>query len=351
MIFDTKDIPEQAKRIFTKIVDVFDKQQISPTPLNYFVWYKYYKGDNPKFRQEMDSILDNPFGYNDRIGRRLYDDFLIEQDDADNNFDLALRRLISSMVERMNAWSETLEKHTEELDECAVSLSSPDINAEDLKRLTNSMISTASSMQKNSEELQEEMLTNSKEVIGLRQQLVEAKAELLLDELTQIGNRKAFNNSIEELTLDATDNPSSLCLIITDIDHFKRFNDNFGHLVGDSILRYFANLMKKTKLENESLSRYGGEEFTILLNNSSLEEAKLRAENIRRAIETVQLKHKNSAKSLGTITSSFGISVYKGEEETTDNFIKRADDALYYAKNNGRNQVITEEELPIQQHT
>lgn len=346
MIFDIKDAPEKAKRIFSQLVDVFDEQNISPTPLNYFVWYHYYKGENPKFRQEMDAVLDDPFGYNDRIGRRLFDEYLAEQDDSANDFDRAFRRLISSMIKRMNVWSEKLEEHTKELDACANSLSDPDLNADELKRLTDSVLSTATSMQKNSEELQQEMLDSSKEVQHLRQQLVEARSELLQDELTQIGNRKAFNNAIQELTLDALDDPSSLCLIMTDIDHFKRFNDTFGHLVGDSVLRYFSNLMKKTKLKNESLSRYGGEEFTILLNNSHLEEAAERAESIRKGIEAAHLKRKDSEKTLGTITASFGVAAYKGPSETIEAFIKRADDALYYAKEHGRNQVITEVQLP-----
>ncbi len=116
----------------------------------------------------MDAVLNDPFGYNDRIGRRLYDEYLTEQTDPEDHFDISLRSLISSMVKRMNAWSETLEKHTHELNVCAESLSSPDINPEDLKRLTESILDTVSSMQKNGAELQTEMLTNSKEVIELR---------------------------------------------------------------------------------------------------------------------------------------------------------------------------------------
>lgn len=349
-MLNSTDDPEQAKRIFTRLVNVFSEQNISPSPLNYFVWYQYLKGDNSQFRQEMDSILNDPFGYNDRIGKRLYNDFLTAENKSDDNFDMALRRLISSMVNRMNSWSETLEEHTKELDICAESLSSPDINAEELKRLTSNIISTATSMQKNTEDLQTDMLTNAKEVEGLRHQLIEARAELLQDELTQIGNRKAFNNAIQELTLSASNDQSTLCLIIADIDHFKRFNDCFGHLVGDSVLRFFSNLMKKSKLKNESLSRYGGEEFTLLLNNSSLEEAQKRAESIRVAIESATLRRRNSSETLGIITASFGISIYRANE-SIDDFIKRADDALYYAKENGRNKIITEEQLPAETPT
>lgn len=347
MIFDVKDAPDKAKRIFMQLIDIFEEQNINPMPLNYYVWYRYLKGDHPKFRQEMDNILDDPFGYNDRVGRRLYDEYLADEDESpDQDFDRAFRRLIGLMVKKMNVWSDKLEKHTQELDACATSLSSPDLNAEELKRLTDTVLNTANSMQESSQEFQREMLDSSDEIKRLREDLVAARAELMQDELTQIGNRKAFNNAIEELTISAVEDDTPLCLIMTDIDHFKRFNDTFGHLVGDSVLRYFANTMKKTKWETETLCRYGGEEFAILLHNTEIAQAEARAEEIRQAIESANLKRKDSTKTLGTITASFGVAKYQGESEDIEGFIKRADDALYHAKESGRNQVMSEDDLP-----
>ncbi|BBP44256.1 GGDEF domain-containing protein [Thiosulfativibrio zosterae] len=347
MLRDFKDAPEKAKRIFMMLQELFEEQNINPHPLNYYIWYSYYKGDNPKFRQEMDRVLNDPFGYNDRIGKRLYEEYLEDQDNSDNQFDSAFKRLIGLMIQKMNLWSDRLEEHTKELDACATSLSGDPLNAEELKKLTNSVLSTANSMQQSTAEFQKELLESTKEVQDLRQQLIEARAEIMQDELTQVGNRKAFNNAIEELTTEAMQAPQTLCLIMTDIDHFKRFNDTFGHLVGDSVLRYFANVMKKGKQENETICRYGGEEFAILLANSSLEAAKARAEAVRSGIESAQLKRANSEQTLGKITASFGISVYQGPKESVESFIKRADDALYLAKDQGRNQVKTELDIPV----
>lgn len=346
MLFDIKDAPEKAQRIFVQLIDIFEEQSINPMPLNYYIWYQYYKGDHPKFRQEMDSALNDPFGYNDRLGRRLFDEYF-SSDESGSDFDRAFKRLINMVVKKMNVWSDRLEDHTKTLGECADTLSKPDIDAKKLKELTNSVLNTASSMKKSSEEFQKEMLDTNEEILTLRQQLIEARAETMTDELTEIGNRKAFNNAIRDLTETELENPESLLLIITDIDHFKRFNDTFGHLVGDSVLRYFANLMKKTRADNETVCRYGGEEFAILLSHSSLEAAEIRANQVRKTLESAKLKHKDSAKGLGTITASFGVASFKGDDkETIDDWIKRADDALYKAKSNGRNQVITEDELP-----
>ena len=164
-MFDTKDLPEKAKRIFGLLIEAFEEQNINPTPLNYFVWYQYYKGDNPKFRQEMDSVLNDPFGYNDRVGKRLYDEYLTESEDDSTEFDRAFRRLIDVMVRKMDAWSNKLSSHTQELDECTTKLSDPNINAEDVKKITNTVLNTASSMKESSAAFQEEM---SKQQIPLK---------------------------------------------------------------------------------------------------------------------------------------------------------------------------------------
>ncbi|MEA3404925.1 MAG: GGDEF domain-containing protein [Pseudomonadota bacterium] len=348
MFKNTHDTPEKANRIFERVVDSFQEQEINPTPLNYFVWYNYLKGDNPPFRKEMDSILNDPYGYSDRVGKRLYEQFLLEDTEDSSEFDRAFRRLVGMMVKKMNAWSDKLEDHTQKLDECAVSLADPDLNSDEIKRISHTMVSTAQSMNESSKAFQQEMMESSDEVRRLRDQLIEAQNEALTDELTEVGNRKAFNNAIQEqiLATDETDTPNTLCLILSDIDFFKKFNDTYGHLVGDSVLRYYANIMKKKQGENETICRYGGEEFAILMANTTLEKAKQRAEQIRIDIASATLKRKNSNEPLTTITASFGIAHYHGETEDSDSFIARADKALYQAKKTGRNKVVDELDLP-----
>ncbi|WP_019894897.1 GGDEF domain-containing protein [Hydrogenovibrio halophilus] len=343
MVLDIKDAPEKAQRIFKQLVEVFDEQGINPTPLNYYIWYQYYKGNHPRFRQEMDAALNDPFGYNDRLGRRLYDEYFSD-DEPTNEFDRAFKRLINLVIQKMNVWSDKLESHTETLSQCTDSLNSEDVDAERLRELTQSVLSTASSMKESSEAFQQDMLQSNEEISHLRQQLIEAKAETMTDELTEIGNRKAFNHSVRDAVEAHSDQPESLILILSDIDHFKRFNDTFGHLVGDSVLRYFANMMKKTRGENESLCRFGGEEFAILLTHSDLDAGMERAETIRETLQQARLKRKDSTKNLGEITASFGVAAFAGEEqESIEDWIHRADEALYQAKNSGRNKVVAAE--------
>jgi len=339
-----QDAPDKAKRIFERLVEMFEEQNINPSPLNYYVWYQYIKGDIPKFRQEMDTILNDPFGYTDRVGRRLYDEFLKEDDSAATEFDRAFRRLIDVMVKKMNAWTDKLESHTKELDRCTSELSNPDIDAQKVKDITDTVLSAANTMKESSAAFQKEMIESSEEVKMLRQKLIEARSEAMQDELTEIGNRKMFNNSITELMFNYQSKPGKLCLILTDIDHFKKFNDNYGHLVGDSILRYFANIMKKLTGNDETVCRYGGEEFAILLAECSIEKAAKKADEIRIALENTHLKRKDENKPISTVTASFGVAVFNGSE-SSEEFIARADKALYKAKDSGRNRVVMETEL------
>ena len=344
-MINSTDAPDKAKRIFDSIEKSFTEQNITPSPLNYYVWYEYLKGGIPQLRQELDSILDDPFGYNDRVGKRLYDTYLTDDDSADTEFDRAFRRLIEVMVKKLNAWSDKLESHTDELNQCSDQLTDPNLDADTIRRITDKVLNTASSMKATSQAFQDEMLNSSDEVLELRKQLMEAQTEAMTDELTEIGNRKAFNNALAEQMIDAEDDPGSLCLMLSDIDHFKAFNDTYGHLVGDSVLRYFASLMKKSKQDNETLCRYGGEEFAVIFRNSSLEEAIVRSEEIRETVASAQLKRKNAAEPLKKITASFGIAVYQGSSDSEEDFIGRADKALYQAKTEGRNKVVDETEL------
>jgi diguanylate cyclase len=333
------DTFEKAQKIFNHICDIFEEQKINPNPINYQVWYSYFKGDKPRLRQEMDAILKDTYGYNDRAGRRLYSEYL-EDEEAHSELDKLFKRLLDAMMKKLSVWTHKLETNTEQLDKYSQDLSQSNLNQDELKSLTHSMISTTAQMRDHNQTFQKELMTALTQIQKLKRQLLEARAESMQDELTQLGNRKAFNLAMEEMTTEAN-NGGPLFLIMTDIDHFKKFNDTFGHLVGDSVLRYFANILRKAQKENHTSCRYGGEEFAIIVQNSDIEAARAHAETLRQNLKKAHLKRKDTGDLLPDITSSFGIAQYR-PFEPIDDFIKRADDMLYKAKQAGRNCVISE---------
>jgi len=150
------------------------------------------------------------------------------------------------------------------------------------------------------------------------------------DQLTQIYNRHRFVRSIEEETSRSNRYGSAISLIMFDIDHFKQVNDNFGHDVGDIVLRDLARIVEEGIRKIDVFARWGGEEFMILMPETELEDASTVAEKLRALIEN------HPFPKAGNITSSFGITGYV-EGESFDEFTKRVDEALYESKENGRN--------------
>src|SRR6266436_1974517 len=163
----------------------------------------------------------------------------------------------------------------------------------------------------------------------------------LTDPLTSLGNRKYFDRAIAAAVQSAAACGEPLSLLMLDIDHFKSFNDNYGHLTGDQVLRLVGMSVKQTIKGQDITARYGGEEFAVVLPNTALRQALTVADHIRRAVMAKELKKKSTGEILGRVTISVGVSMLKPGDDT-DSLIERADGCLYAAKRNGRNRVICE---------
>ncbi len=188
----------------------------------------------------------------------------------------------------------------------------------------------------------EDRLTLSKsEISNLQQSLEAIRAESLTDPLTGLGNRKYFDRMIGMAVQSALASGEPLSLLLFDIDHFKSFNDSYGHLTGDQVLRLVGLSLKQTIKGQDITARYGGEEFAVVLPNTALRQALTVADHIRRAVMAKELKKKSTGEILGRVTISVGVSMLK-QGDDTDALIERADACLYAAKRNGRNRVICE---------
>jgi diguanylate cyclase len=173
------------------------------------------------------------------------------------------------------------------------------------------------------------------------------RAEILMDPLTLIGNRQYFDDSLISLSDEATRGDKALSLLFGDIDHFKSFNDRFGHQVGDQVLRLVAGLITNALRDGDVVGRYGGEEFGILLPGAPLTDAKQTAERIRAAIMARDIKKRGGKGSFGRITISIGVAQFRKGETPVD-LVERADACLYAAKRAGRNCVVGESDLELE---
>ena len=185
-------------------------------------------------------------------------------------------------------------------------------------------------------------LRASREQIKRLQGTLEAVcAESSTDALTKVANRKHFDQALDHAIDDASQSKTPLSLLLCDVDHFKTFNDTFGHIVGDHVLRLIATAIKQSVRGQDMPARYGGEEFAVILPSTTGRQALAVAENIRRAIAQRPLTKRSTGEMLGTITISAGIAEFR-HGETAWSLIERADACLYAAKRAGRNCVKSE---------
>lgn len=161
------------------------------------------------------------------------------------------------------------------------------------------------------------------------------------DALTGVMNRRAFMERMEQETVRSRRDKIPLSFILADIDHFKKVNDTYGHQVGDLVLQRFTATVSASMRPYDLIGRYGGEEFVICLPGADGLQAASVGERIRKKVEAMEIMVPDSSKSV-SITASFGVTAYSVESrESMDSIIKKADDALYRAKNEGRNRVCT----------
>ena len=163
------------------------------------------------------------------------------------------------------------------------------------------------------------------------------RTQSLRDSLTGLFNRRYLEVSLARDLTRAIRRSQPLAVLMLDVDHFKRFNDSFGHDAGDTLLAQFGELLATLARSEDVACRYGGEEFTIVMQEADAALALDRAEDIRRQVAEMQVLHRNQ--NLGQVTVSIGIASYPQDGDSPEQLLRRADRALYTAKHNGRNQV------------
>ena len=319
--------------------------EIAPTPENFTVWFHYYAEDLPGLRRAMDILISNRQEFTPDVCADLYNRFFGLERQA-----LILRQIstkietaVSDAIGVLDSANEDARSYGAVLGETAARLDNG-ASASLVREVVNRVISETRAMIDRSDLLEKQLSQSTAEIGDLRKQVESASREAMTDPLTGIGNRKMFDYQMKKAVQAAMEHGGELALMMLDIDHFKRFNDNFGHQFGDMVLRLVArSLMEGVKASDHAV-RYGGEEFAILMPDTQMPEALMVAEQLRRAVASKTLIKKGTKETLGNVTMSIGVSAYRLGEPVTV-FIERADAALYKAKQSGRNRVLSETDL------
>jgi diguanylate cyclase len=311
-------------------------------PRNYEIWYVYATGYN----SELNKIINETLARNGKLTeadlQQIYETYLSQIKTTDRIDKVGSRvigeiddvtRLIGDALGMSVSFEENLSGARERLEAAR----KPD----EIKAIVESLMKSTREMRDTNKALQDRLTLSKTEICNLQHSLEAIRAESLTDPLTGLGNRKYFDRSIEIAVQNALANGEPLSLLMFDIDHFKSFNDSYGHLTGDQVLRLVGMSLKQTIKGQDITARYGGEEFAVVLPNTALRQALTVADHIRRAVMAKELKKKSTGEILGRVTISVGVSMLKPGDDT-DSLIERADGCLYAAKRNGRNRVVCE---------
>ena len=312
------------------------------TPRNYELWYAYATGHHPALNQQVNATIKAKGTISEAELIQIYESHLsptrlseqIEEVGSQVKGEIdQVMAMIDAAAGSANSYSESLAGMTEQLGQSK--------DREGLRAIVETLVQTSKKMELSNQQLEERLTASKREISELQENLEVVRTESRTDPLTQLANRKFFDVTLEKSMAEAREKGEPMSLVLTDIDHFKAFNDSFGHLTGDQVLRLVAMSMKQNVKGQDMAARYGGEEFAIILPNTVLRAANTVADHIRRAVMTKEFMKRSTGEHLGRITISAGVSMLR-KDDTAQSLIERADACLYAAKRHGRNRVMCE---------
>lgn len=318
---------------------------VPPTPQNYALWFAYVARTSPDLMRGIDAIIAQRLPFTEELSaeltRRYFGDDNIPIDVIETGGRLQLvidqvRRYLGDQAGDIGNFGQTL-------DTFSTAIGDPQ-PAHKVHALIADLIQETQAMAGRNRTLEGRLGRIAGEVTELRENLEAVQREALTDALTGIPNRKFFDGRLKEAALEAVRNKEPMSLLLCDIDHFKRFNDTYGHQIGDQVLKLVARSLSDSVKGRDTPARIGGEEFSIILPRTNLQQAVIVANQIRTAIVRRKIVDKSTQDTYGDLTLSFGAAEYRPDEAISA-LIRRADSALYHAKRAGRNRVSTELEI------
>jgi diguanylate cyclase len=214
------------------------------------------------------------------------------------------------------------------------------LDAAALRQTVDALAGATRRVQRENASLEKKLADSSAEVARLRDHLEQVRRDATTDALTNLANRKAFDDELGRGCAEAAEKGEPLSLAVIDIDHFKQFNDTWGHQTGDQVIRYVSSVIGRLAPPPRFAARYGGEEFAMIFPRERTGDVIGALEEIRAEVSSRVLKRRSTNEDLGTVTVSIGLAELRANE-TAEGLIERADAALYASKRTGRNRVTS----------
>jgi diguanylate cyclase len=329
----------QSSELLRLIIPLMSKHAAGCTPVAYAVWYEYTAGMNPALEQALDGMIDSGGTLTAEQAQILHTKYILGRDEeAQEKLQSDFKRLVGDVSDAASSADEKAGEFVDALERRGAELKQVQ-DAQAAAHVMHSLLGDTQEMRESVSVLKSELIASIQEVENLRKELERTQGQALIDPLTGLKNRRGVDKVIDDLHGPEGKGLAGCCLLMLDIDDFKRVNDTYGHLLGDKVIRTVAQLLVAAVKGKDMVARWGGEEFLILLPDTPLEGAKALAENIRSAVERGRIRRMDCSDHIGAVTISTGVALYQPRESFED-LIQRADTALYAAKQSGRNRVM-----------
>jgi diguanylate cyclase len=339
---------DRAKVLARGALAWLDERNVPPTPDNFKLAYAYVEGENTELRRGFDALM--------AVGSTFDPDTMNAQheryfgSEADNEmmaeFGEKLSTEVTSVLQLIEKASQDHSAYKQTLSTASGELEGNKLAQDAIKVLVNKMIGATRSMEARTHELESKLQTSSQEVAELRVRLEASQRDTIRDHLTGIPNRRAFDIELKSSIEATRETAEPLSLVIFDVDHFKLFNDTWGHQTGDQVLRLVASCIADNARHSDTTTRFGGEEFAVIMPSTALVDAAAWANQICNVVRSKRLIKKSTGGKLGMLTISAGVVKHK-PGETENQLVRRADTCLYAAKHAGRDRVVSESDSAI----
>jgi diguanylate cyclase len=324
------------------VLSALAQLRLAPTPENFRIWYVHVGGEDAALSRALDQMQAAGDPPDETRCAELYERFFVRV--AEERALLAAGKRLNELASELNRevaafgvetarFGTSLNAAQERVNEAPT--------GERIRSIVRGMVEETQRMQDQATQVEGNLRASMTEIDGLRRDLQVAWSEARTDGLTGVANRKHFDQALRLAAAQALELDAPACLLLADIDHFKRFNDVYGHVLGDQVLRLVASLLRHNVKGQDLVARYGGEEFAVILPATRLADASTLADRLRELVASRRVQLKDRGQTLGRVTLSIGVAEFRRGECCAD-WIARADGALYAAKHKGRNRVATE---------
>ena len=328
------DSAEKSAEFLRLALPLMARQRAATHPVSYALWYEYVSGANAGLRDAVDACLKAQGSLDEESTLALYRKHVAEIDE-----ELA-RQLGAGFQKVMTDVSLSATQAGDRASRIGDSLGrlSAGLEAANAGEGIKSILALTRDMQDSIVALKNQLDESRGEIEQLRKEVTRARTEACTDGLTGLMNRRGFEMTMATCLASHGGADAGPCLLMLDIDHFKKVNDSYGHVFGDKVLRAVAQILHDNVKGKDTAARYGGEEFIVLLPDTPLEGARQLAERIRGIVERCRIKRSADQGAVANIMVSVGVASFRRGEAVAD-FIARTDAALYASKSTGRNRV------------